>query len=152
MTAKIEFAFGSLSFAAEGTENWLATQLDKVIEAAPALSQLKAPSHVVDVSTAESGAPVTSPEFTVSLAAHIKAKGGDTIQVKRFLAAADWLRQKGLNPLTTGSVSKALASNHQKKLSNPANCLNQLVSKGYCEKNGEGFFITPDGLKDLGYQ
>jgi hypothetical protein len=42
--AKIDFAFGSLSFSGEGEEDWLAKQLDKILTAAPTLSELHAPS------------------------------------------------------------------------------------------------------------
>ncbi|WP_185984561.1 hypothetical protein [Aureimonas mangrovi] len=149
--ARIEFAFGSLSFSGEGTETWLSAQLERVIDAAPALGQLSPPMVIQDEPAREQGAPAGSAEFTASLATHIRAKGGDSNQVKRFLATADWLRQKGATPLNTGAVTKALSANHQKKLSNPADCLNKLVARGFCEKNEDGFFITPDGLADLGY-
>ncbi len=88
--------------------------------------------------------------FTVSLAAHIRSKGKETNQVHRFLVTADWLRRRGSGVLSTASVSKALSDNHQSKLTNPAECLNKNVSKGFCEKNKDGFFITPEGLKELG--
>jgi len=152
-TAKIEFSLGGLSFSAEGTEAWLAAQLDKVIEAAPKLGQLKVhapPAQDPAAAGATAATPQPDGEFTTSLAAYIKEKGGDTNQNKRFLATADWLRRRGMKPLTTGAVSKALTQNHQKKLGNPADCLGQLTGRGLCEKTSEGFFITPDGLKELG--
>ena len=68
----------------------------------------------------------------------------------RFLATAAWLSKRGEQELKTGLVSKALAGNHQKKVSNPAQYLNENVSKGFCEKNAKGFFITPEGWKALG--
>jgi len=71
--------------------------------------------------------------------------------VKRFLATADWIRLRGESELTTSKVSKALLDNHQKRLGNPADCLNQNVRKGHCEKKGDGFFITPEGFKELRY-
>jgi hypothetical protein len=56
-----------------------------------------------------------------------------------------------LDESRTSAVSKALSDNHQKRLGNAAECLNQNISKGFCEKQGGGFYITPEGLKDLGY-
>jgi len=88
--------------------------------------------------------------FNGSLASYLKAKGGESKQVERFLTTAGWLYRRGTRELTTSSVAKALAENHQKKLSNPADCLNQNCSKGYCEKQKDHFFITPDGWKALG--
>ena len=70
--------------------------------------------------------------------------------MRRFLTTADWLRQRGETDLTTKKVSKALSDNRQKKLTNPSGCLNQNVAKGHCEKSDGGFYITPEGLKDLG--
>lgn len=48
-------------------------------------------------------------------------------------------------------VSKALKDNHQKRLGNAADNLNQNIAKGFCEKTDGGFYITPDGLKSLGH-
>jgi len=88
--------------------------------------------------------------FDASLASHIRSKCTDGSQVKRFLVAADWLRRRGL-PLSSTSVAKALAENHQARLANPADCLNKNVAKGFCEKTKDGFFVTPEGLAELGY-
>jgi hypothetical protein len=148
--AKIEFTFGSLSFSGEGEEDWLAKQLDKILNAAPTLSELHAPSVTPEAQTPVEG--TSGADKPEPLSSHIKAKGGETNQTKRFLATADWLRMRGTTPLTTKAVTKALLDNHQKKLTNAANCLNQNVSKGFCEKGGGGFFITPHGLRELGHQ
>jgi hypothetical protein len=87
----------------------------------------------------------------VTLASHLKAKGAESNQVKRFLATADWLRMRGNEKLSTSLVSKALTDNQQKRLGNPSDSLNKNVAKGHCEKNGDDFYITPEGLKALGY-
>lgn len=150
MTAKIDFSFGSLSFSGEGTEAWLATQLDKLIAAAPTLSHLKGPKASAEEDTPSDGDAES--QFTESLAAHLKAKGGEAKQVVRFLATADWLRRRGAKHLSTSMITKALSDNHQKRLSNPADCLNKNIGKGFCERNKDGFFITPSGLEALGYQ
>jgi hypothetical protein len=149
---KIQVTVGAVSFSGEGERDWLAEQLDKVLKAAPDLAS--APSNsaagrsqqFTPVPKASAGAQVSG-----TLASHIKTKGGESSQVKRFLATADWLRLRGETELTTAKISKALADNHQKKLGNAADCLNQNVGKGHCEKQGKAFFITPDGLKALGY-
>ena len=89
-------------------------------------------------------------KFTQSLASYLSAQQAGTNQVKRFLATADWLRRKGVPALSTSAVSKALKDNHQARLGNPSDCLNQNVAKGFAEKDGKDFYITPEGLKSLG--
>ena len=148
--AKLDFSFGALSFAGEGEQDWLSKQLDKILAAAPALSKLPTPSPGDEHGSHD--AAVHQGNFTEPLASHIKAKGGETNQVKRFLAAADWLRLRGAKALTTTAVTKALSDNQQKKLGNTADCLNKNVTKGFCEKSGDGFYITPLGLKELGHK
>jgi hypothetical protein len=43
-----------------------------------------------------------------------------------------------------------LKNAHQTKLTNPANSLNQNVSKGHAEKDGGSFFVTDPGRTSLG--
>src|SRR5207247_2607984 len=64
-------------------------------------------------------------KFTQSLASYLSAQQAGSNQVKRFLATADWLRRKGVSTLSTAAVSKALKDNHQARLGNPSDCLNQ---------------------------
>jgi hypothetical protein len=149
--SKIQFQFGHLSFSGEGSESWLTKQLEFVIEKVGELGSI--PDIVLAANDAEESQPKTKTTLQVgSLAAHIKGKGGDSNQNQRFLATADWLRLKGQTGLKANMVSKALQENQQKKLSNPADCLNQNVAKGFCEKTSDGFFITPEGLATLGHQ
>jgi hypothetical protein len=149
-STKIAVTLGPLSFSGEGEQDWLAEQLEKVLKAAPGV--LSTPKPEVPA-TAQHVAPTTIPEsgFTTSLSAYIKEKNGESNQVDRFLITADWLRRRGDTKLATAAVSKALTNNHQKRLANPADCLNKNVSKGLCEKTAGGFYITPEGLTKLGH-
>lgn len=148
METKINISVGNLSFSGEGDQGWLAAQLDKVLKAAPAIAEVQ---RGADEVAPKSGAKKHGQDSTPSLAAYIREKKGDINQVDRFLITADWLRKRGAAQLATAAISKALRDNQQKKLANPADCLNKNVSKGFCEKAGGGFFITPDGMKHLGY-
>ncbi|WP_308516076.1 hypothetical protein [Sphingomonas flavescens] len=147
--SSVQFELGSLKFSAQGSEVWIAKQLEFVVSKLPELGKVASvPAAAID----EAGQPSkNSAKIVGSLASYIKEKGGETNQVQRFLATADWLRLKGEKNLKTALVSKALQENHQKKLSNPADSLNLNVSKGFCEKAADGFFITPEGLKALGH-
>jgi hypothetical protein len=92
--------------------------------------------------------------FTQSLASYLTEKQATTNQIRRFLATADWLRQKGTTELTSTAVTKALHTNHQKRLANSADCLNKNATKGFVEKDGKSktFFITSEGLVSLGHE
>jgi hypothetical protein len=147
---KIDVTVGNVSFAGEGEPDWLAEQLDKVLKAAPEIARVQPTRGGGSPADADGYAPPG--DFKTTLASYIKEKGAEASQVDRFLVTADWLRRRGVEKLTTAAVSKALKDNHQKRLSNPADCLNKNVGKGYCEKSDGGFFLTPDGLKKLGHK
>lgn len=146
---KVEIKIGNLSFTAEGDQTWLGEQLSKVIEAAETL-----PPHAADSGNPQNAKPAETKKLVgavnESLASYLKAKGGETKQVQRFLATAGWLHRRGVTQLDTAAVAKALSDHHQKRLGNPADCLNQNCGKGLCEKTKDGFFITPEGWMALG--
>ena len=126
---------------------WIYGKLDlsALIDAAPRSPELGNDSEIGSSAIAE------KPKTTASLASHIRAKGADGNQTLRFLVTADWLRLRGAS-LSSGAVAKALQENQQSRLANPADCLNKNVAKGFCEKTKDGFFITPEGLFELGYK
>src|SRR5579872_3175755 len=141
---KVEIKIGNLSFSAEGSQTWLAEQLEKIIGAAANISSVSAGAGQ---SSEPNAVSASGPTPTAdSLSSYLKAKGGDSKQVIRFLATANWLRRRGTKELSASTVAKALTEHHQKKLANPADCLNKNVAKGYCEKTGSTFFITSEGL------
>jgi hypothetical protein len=114
--------------------------------AAPASSS-GFPGHI---SAKGGGSSPPTPATKMSLAAFIKAKKGDKNQNTRFLATASWLSGRSEEPLTAKAIGNALSDHHQKGLANAADCLNQNVRKGFCEKRKDGtFFITPEGLEAL---
>src|ERR1700730_4442841 len=99
---KFEIKIGNLSFSAEGDQDWLSEQLSKVMHAAsPAIA--KGESN--DPPAAGRAVPAASSSSSVgSLAAYLKATGGESKQVQRFLATAGWLFRRGVTNLTTGVV------------------------------------------------
>src|SRR5262245_25000208 len=126
--AKIEVRVGEVSFVGEGEADWLSHQLDKILDAAPRLA------HIVPATQTSNSRAVSERypgagggAFTDTLASYIKAKDAESNQVRRFLVVADWLRRRGATELATAAVSKALKDNQQKRLGNPADCLNQNV-------------------------
>lgn len=143
---KVKLAIGNMSFSGEGSEEWLDQHISKLIDT---FSQPQLNSSVDSApSIAEPNREKTS--ATESLASYLRSKGGDTVQNDRFLATAGWLSRRGQKDLTTRAVTTALRENQQKRLGNAADCLNQNVGKGFCEKASGGFFITPEGWAHLG--
>ena len=143
---KVELKIGNLSFSGEGNQEWLDKQVSKLLDA----------TSVQSVGTGQEAAPTPaggagqSPAAIGSLASFLKAKDAGGKQVQRFLATGAWLFHREEKQLTTTLIAKALADNHQKRLGNPSDCLNKNVTKGHCEKTSDGFFITPEGWKELG--
>jgi hypothetical protein len=127
---------------------WINEKLDLL----PLISASKHQDEKIAREFANGAGEGSADKFEASLASHIREKAAEGSQVRRFMAAADWLRRRGAQTLTSGAVAKALQENQQSRLANPADCLNQNVAKGYCEKTKDGFFITPEGLRELGYK
>jgi len=148
--AKLDIKLGSLSFSGEGDQDWLTSQLQMLIDCAETLNR-----DALSQPQGASQAPLKSPngsQFQEPLATYLKSKNAEKNQNMRFLVTADWLRRRGSETLTSGMVARALLDNHQSRLGNPSDCLNQNVAKGLCEKSNGGFFITQIGMKTLGYE
>ena len=143
--AKVDLRIGNIRFAGEGDQDWLDRQISQWLQTA--ISNPTTPT--ADPDPSDSASTTAEPNPNESLASYLRAKGGDTKQVQRFLATAAWLAKRGTKPLTTAVVTRALQENQQKRLGNPADCLNKNVQKGYCEKTSDGFFITPEGWNAL---
>lgn len=147
--AKIEFTIGSISFSAEGEENWLSDQLDKIIDKAPNLIKIAPIPQTISDASAE----VVSPSLTKSNAAitaqtlpnFLKEKGANKGQAQKFLATSIWLQAKGKSRLMTGEVTKALKDSNQSRLGNPSDALAKNITEGYIERDGKEFFVTSEG-------
>jgi hypothetical protein len=148
--SKLEVSVAGLTFSGTGNAEWLSAELEKVLKAAPELAKAAPPPITAGAVSGAFGTASANGGAVTTLAEHLKTRQAGSNQTRRFLATADWLRLKD-QELTTAAVTAALRDNHQPKLSNPAQCLNNNVSQGFCEKNGKSFFIAPAGLKELGH-
>lgn len=150
--SKIEIKIGEITFSGQGEPDWVAKQLDKILAQAEKLIQLT-PPRGNDNGAGEDGdhKPMgKDPSIAKkTLPAFLQEKNASSNQTKRFLATAVWLEAKGQSRLATADVTKALSGANQKRLANPADCLNKNVGKGYCEKDGKQFFVTDDGKNSL---
>ena len=109
------------------------------------------PAAPISSIASNSGGP-TAAKFTKSLATYLSEKQAHSNQTLRFLVTADWLRLRGVTPLTTKAVAEALRNNNQARLGNAPDTLNKNAAKGLVEKDGKTFFITPEGLASLGHE
>lgn len=146
--AKIQVTLGSIMFSGEGPQDWLEKQLDKILQSAPDLLNLAQVAPPEKESSAHKHHP--KPANGATLASFLTAKSATTNQVKKFLATAEWLHTKGQQKLASKDVAKTLSTGQQKRLANPADCLNKNVAKGFCEKDGNEFYVTPEGRASLG--
>ncbi len=149
--AKIEIKVGAFSFSGEGTEKWLSGELEKLLVKMPQLITIT-PAEEADDASGNGGQPKPGKKGKVgTLAGFLKEKNATSSQVKKFLATAVWLHDStGQDRITTAEVRSALKNANQVKLGNPADCLNQNVGKGHCEKDGTSFFVTEPGRTFLG--
>lgn len=164
---RLRVKLGAAEIEYEGGTQFLKDQImpavDKILEMVYArvdLQRLRPALQLEAVHPLEKGndgqpshtpnSPGPSTPTKSSLSSYLKATGDTSKQVQRFLATAGWLHRRGQKELSPSLIAKTLKENHQKKLANPADCLNKNVTKGYCEKTDDGFFITPDGWETLG--
>ncbi|KGM06204.1 hypothetical protein LP43_2077 [Methylophaga thiooxydans] len=153
--AKIEIKIGEITFSGEGDSNWLSEQLDKIMDRAEDLISL-APSktqqqpQVTDPTHQAADLSGHNEIASQTLPAWLRSKNAETVQNSKFLATAVWVEAKGQKRLQTKDVTAALSNANQKRLHNASECLNQNVKKGYCEKEGNQFYVTEEGKRSLG--
>jgi hypothetical protein len=155
---KIQFKAGAVEFSCEGSagdKQWLAEQLDKILVNAPSLiSAVPEPQENENGGNGQGhrdGAPMQAdPDIAKKpLAAFLREKNATTNQVRKFLAAAAWLEAKGKKRLSTGDVTKALREANQARIGNPSDSLAKNINKGFCERDGDEFFVTEEGKGSL---
>ena len=150
-TTKIEIRIGEIHFLGEGSPDWLEKQLDKILEKAELLSKITVNLNNKDGMMSDSSIGDKSIEQKHQpLAAFLKSKNATSNQVLKFLATSMWLQLGGKERLKTSDVTTALSKANQKKLNNASDCLGQNITKGHCEREGNEFFVTPEGRAKLG--
>lgn len=150
--SKIKISIGTITFQAEGGQQWVGEQLDKLFSNAKELASVAPAPTSRDVADENSDhTPIKSDANIAAkpLASFLKDKNATSKQVLKFLATAVWLESKGNNRLSTSDITQALRDANQNKLNNAADCLNQNVKKGFCEKEGTQFFVTMEGKESL---
>ncbi len=103
--ARVEVKWGNLSFSGEGSEHWVAAQLDKFLKKFPEASVNEHAGGEGDVGGDGDG--VVQKGKVGTLAAFLSAKNATVQQVRKFLATAVWLQLRGATRLGTSDVVKA---------------------------------------------
>jgi hypothetical protein len=146
--SKIEIKAGGTEFSATGAPEWVAKQLDKFFEKAASLAAIPPADDDTGGGGGANGGGSGGGQKSKTgiagkpLALYLKEQDATTSQVKKFHSTAVWLHARGAKRISTAEVSAALKASNQTKLNNPADCLNQNVKKGLCEKDGNQFFVT----------
>jgi len=149
---KIEITIGDISFVGEGEQDWVAEQLDKILEKAPVLTKIMPKKKKVaqtDAAQEHQAEGENSEIAQKTLPSFLGEKNAKSNQVIKFLATSLWLHAKGNRRLKTGDVTKALSNANQTRLANASNCLASNIKKGFIEKTGSEFFVTDDGKASL---
>jgi hypothetical protein len=151
--SKLTIKVGPIEFAGEGEGSWLSEQLEKVLDRVPELIAIAPLPRAPEASgSSEANGPINgvNAKTAETLPAFLKSKNATTSQVTKFLATSVWLHDRtGRARLSTGDVAKALKDTNQTKLTNPSECLNKNVGKGFCEKDSTGYFVTDPGRESL---
>lgn len=145
---KLFLKLGAVEIHLEGEESWIKSTYDKVFDDLEKLGSL---NKRVVVSESVRGETATTNEIenTPALPIFLSQKNATKSQNQKFLATAVWLHSRGKNRLTVSDVTSALSQNNQGRLGNPSDVLSQNVGKGFCEKDGKEFFVTPEGKAAL---
>jgi len=149
--SKITIKIGSIEFSGEGDANWLEKQLNKIIDKAPDLVAISTENSTGNNDEGKHHKPIgrDSGIAKKALGTYLQERNATANQNKKFLVTAIWLESKGSKRLKTNDITKALRDANQKKLSNASLNLNRTVKQGYCERDGDQFFVTDEGKKSL---
>lgn len=150
--SKIEISIGDFSFRGEGEQEWLASQLDKILDRAETLINLAPPPPAAPLTSSHQPADFSGDEEIAkkALITFLKEKSAASNQVEKFLATSAWLEAKGQKSLSTKDVTSAIKNAAQSRLTNASDALAKNVGKGFCEKEGNQFFVTQEGKEHLG--
>lgn len=161
---RLEFKIGNIEFIGEGEQTWVTEQMEKMLERIPELTKhsdvLKVPATTAPtvspnkstaINTSYSQPQSAAPQRAIpeNLATFLRKKDCVDKQRRKFLGTAVWLQLNGQSIIKTKEVTDALKNARQIKITNPSHQLNQNISQGFCQKEGNGFYVTPEGVENV---
>ena len=160
---RLEFKIGNIEFVGEGDQDWVTEQLDKMLERLPELlneskkdtSKITVKKVIEEVTPSQPTDLFSTPQPAIkrvipeNLSAFLRNKDAIDKQRRKFLGTAVWLQENGKQLIKTKEVTDALRAARQVKITNPSHQLNQNIAQGYCQKEGNGFYVTPQGVENI---
>lgn len=159
--SRVEIKIGTIEFIGEGEQDWVTEQLDKILEkaqelegaakkvSAPLVLQKVLPADVIEHPTDLFSTQKPKRAIPENLSTFLRKKDAVDKQRRKFLGAAVWLQLNGQQMIKTKEVTDALRAARQVKITNPSHQLNQNIAQGYCQKEGRGFYVTPQGVENI---
>lgn len=121
--SKIQIKVGIVEFSGEGNQDWLASQLDKILQKVPELLKIELANPAMKGLYGNPNQVKESKASSingVTLATWLKDKAATTNQNRKFLATAAFLQLNGQERISSGEVKQALSKNSQTALTNPS--------------------------------
>ena len=160
---RLEFKIGNVEFVGEGDQVWVTEQLDKMLERLPDLlnqskkntpvtTTIKVPEEVIPPHPTDlfsTPKPTIKRVIPENLSTFLRSKDCVDKQRRKFLGTAVWLQENGKQRIKTKEVTDALRAARQVKITNPSHQLNQNIAQGFCQKEGNGFYVTPQGVENI---
>jgi hypothetical protein len=152
--SKIQFKIGIIEFSGEGNQDWLALQLDKILDKVPELVKIEMPiASKIDPGDATKNEVDNSTMSSLSvlnIAGKLSSKsGGDLV-----IAAAAYLHfVKGKTSFTrediTTNMKKATGIHKNSFLANLTTTLAGLEKNGALLKNGNSYSLNAKKVNEL---
>lgn len=161
---RLEFKIGNIEFIGEGEQDWVTEQLKKMLERIPELTKQNnaissSPEPTIPVTTSDSAKEIANYAPSLGTSSHkaipenlstfLRKKDCVDKQRRKFLGAAVWLQLNGKSLIKTKEVTDELKIARQIKITNPSHQLNQNINQGFCQKEGNGFYVTPEGVDNV---
>lgn len=151
--SKIQIKIGIVEFLGEGNPDWVAAQLDKILAKVPELLKIELANPSNNKKNADSptsGVSEGNNEKPNNLSKFLRDKSVGDNQTKKFLVTGAFLQLNGKDRISTSEVSEALKSANQAKLTNASLCLANNNTKGFVQRDGKLFYVTPEGFNEIG--
>lgn len=108
---------------------------------------LPTPTH--EVKLLDIKAPTMPPRAVSALSEFLKANNASEMLMKKFLVTAVWLHFGGKARMKPNDINEALMGIGEGKFNRPTDSLKNNIKKGFCSRDGEKFFITELGFKQV---
>ena len=150
--SKIQVKVGIVEFSGEGNQDWLAKQLDKILDKVPELLKIEVsgPKHDIDNGPAETGRKSLSGLSVLNITGKLGAKSGAEVAV----AAAAYLHFVKGKPIfsrdeLSSTMKEATGIYKNSMLANLTKTLAQLEKNGTFNKSSNSYSLNATKVSEL---